>query len=178
MAIQDEIPRSRLTLTYRTTISGATQDVVLPFRYLVLADFSLGTSRDRKVDLADRELRPLDGPKLDPIMKDMKISLRCSVPNRIDPQNEEVLPIELPINSMKSFAPNEVAENVPKIRALRQIKELILELQAAMDNRKDVRKLVHELYTRPELAQALLDKLPEFKGLKLPAPADKTAAPQ
>ena len=37
MAIQDEIPRSRLTLTYRTTISGEMQEITLPFRFLVLA---------------------------------------------------------------------------------------------------------------------------------------------
>ncbi|HMY59214.1 MAG TPA: type VI secretion system contractile sheath small subunit, partial [Pseudomonadota bacterium] len=67
MAIQDEIPKSRLTLTYRTTINGAMQDISLPFRILVLSDFSLGTSTDRKLDLADRKLRPLAGRNLDPL---------------------------------------------------------------------------------------------------------------
>lgn len=171
MAIQDEIPRSRLTLTYRTTISGAMQEVTLPFRFLVLADFSLGSSRDRKVDLADRELRPLSGRNLDPIMKDMKISVECTVPNRVDPADSETLNVNLPIQGMSSFSPEKVAHAVPKIQALLSLKQLLLEMQAAVDNRKEVRKLMQELYANPAQITALLEKLPEFRGLKLPEPA-------
>jgi type VI secretion system protein ImpB len=168
VAIQDEIPKSRLTLTYRTTISGAMQEVTLPFRILVLADFSLGTGVDRQVDLSDRELRPLSGRNLNPIMKDMKMSLRCTVPNKIDPDSEETLDVDLTVDSMKSFSPDKVAQSVPKIRALLVMKQLLLETQAMIDNRKDVRKLVQEIYTRPELSDALLNKLPEFKNIRLP----------
>ena len=32
MAVQDELPRSRITLTYRTTIHGQQEEVNLPFR--------------------------------------------------------------------------------------------------------------------------------------------------
>ena len=176
MAIQDEIPKSRLTLTYRTTISGAMQEVTLPFRILVLADFSNGTGKDHKVDLTDRELRPLSGRNLNPIMKDMNISLKCTVPNRIDPANEESLEVDLPVESMKSFSPDQVAQSVPKIRALLLMKQLLLETQAVIDNRKDVRKLVQELYSRPELTQALLNQLPEFQNIKLPDTKASTSA--
>lgn len=170
MAIQDEFPKSRLTLTYRTTIDSETQEVTLPFRILVLADFSLGSSRDRKVDLAERELRPLGGRKLDPIMKDMKMSVRTTVPNRVDGRPGDAMSIDIPIDSISSFSPDQVAQNVPKLRALLILKQLLLEMQAIIDNRKDVRKMIQELYTRPELGQALLKKLPEFQHVKIPDP--------
>ena len=54
MAITDEIPKSRLTLTYRTTVEGEAEEVQLPFRVVVLGDLSGGSSRDRQVDL-DRQ---------------------------------------------------------------------------------------------------------------------------
>ena len=38
MAITDEIPKSRLTLTYRTTVSGEPEDVALPFRLLIMGE--------------------------------------------------------------------------------------------------------------------------------------------
>lgn len=169
MAIQDELPKSRLTLTYRTTISGAMQEVSLPFRILALADYSLGTSKDSKLDLAERELRPLTGRNLDPILRDMGISLQCTVKNCVDPDNGETIDVDIPIRSMSSFAPDKIAQNIPKIRALLTLRQLLLEMQAAIDNRKDVKKLVQELYTRPEARQALLDRLSTFKGLQLPA---------
>ncbi len=112
MAIQDEIPKSRLTLTYRTTINGAMQDVSLPFRILVLADFSLGTSTDRKLDLAERKLRPLTGRNLDPLIKDMKMRLRTTVQNCIDPDNAESVDVDIPIDGMKSFSPDQIAYNI------------------------------------------------------------------
>ena len=51
MAIQDEIPKSRLTLKYKTEVEGEAEDMSLPLRMLVTGDFSLGNSKDRKVDL-------------------------------------------------------------------------------------------------------------------------------
>ena len=169
MSIQDEIPKSRLTLQYRTTINGAMQDVTLPFRILVLADFSLGSSKDRQEDLADRRLRPLSGKNLGPIMKDMKMTLRCGVKNTIDPDKEQGFEVALPLSSMASFSPDQIAQGVPKIRALMLIKQLILEMQAAADNRRDVRKMLHEIYSRPELLGALRQKLSAFQGMQLPA---------
>lgn len=169
MAIQDEIPKSRLTLTYRTTINGAMQDISLPFRILVLADFSMGTSTDRKLDLADRKLRPLSGRNLDPLMKDMKMRLQTTVKNCIDPDNEESIDIDLPIESMKSFSPDQIAYNIPKVRALLMLKQLLLETQASIDNRKEMRKIVQDLYSKPEVIRELATKLDDFQGLRLPA---------
>ena len=42
MAIQDDknIPKSRVTLRYRTEINGVPEDVTLPLRILVAGDFS------------------------------------------------------------------------------------------------------------------------------------------
>jgi type VI secretion system protein ImpB len=169
VAIQDEIPKSRLTLTYRTTINGAMQDISLPFRILVLADFSQGTSVDRKVDLSERKLRPLTGRNLDPLIKDMKMRLRTTVKNCVDPENSETIDVDLPIEAMKSFAPDEIAYNIPKVRALLMLKQLLLETQASIDNRKDLRKIVQEIYSKPEVIPELVEKFDEFKGLRLPA---------
>ena len=51
MAIQDEIPKSRLTLRYKTEVNGQPEDVQLPLRMAVAGDFSGGSSKDRAVDL-------------------------------------------------------------------------------------------------------------------------------
>ena len=178
MAIQDEIPKSRLTLTYRTTINGAMQDISLPFRILVLSDFSLGTSTDRKLDLADRKLRPLAGRNLDPLMKDMKMRLRTQVKNRIDPDNSETVDIDIPIEAMKSFSPDQIAHNIPKVRALLLLKQLLLETQASIDNRKEMRKIVQEIYSKPEAIRELAGKLDDFQGLRLPAKGQSSTDPQ
>src|SRR5689334_10692595 len=70
MAVQDEVPKSRITLRYRTEINGTPADIDLPLRLLMLGDFSQGTSADRKLDLEERKARNLDGTNTGAVMKD------------------------------------------------------------------------------------------------------------
>jgi len=168
MAITDEIPKSRLTLTYRTTVSGEPEDVALPFRLLIMGDLSGGTSKDRQVDLDQRQIRALDGKNLNQVMNDMNMSVRVSVPNRIDPERAEDLTVEVPIRSMKSFTPAEVANSVPKIKALLLLKKLLLEVQANLDNRKEFRKLLRALAQDRAAVEKLMSELQGFSDFKLP----------
>ncbi len=171
MAITDEIPKSRLTLTYRTTVHGEPEDVQLPFRVLVMGDLSGGTSVDRKVDLDQRALRGLDGKNLDSVMRDMKISLKLAVENKIDPDKASDISVELPISSMKSFTPAEIAQNVPKIKALTVLKKLLLEVQANLDNRKEFRRLIRALAQDKDAVNKLMAELKDFETLRLPTGA-------
>lgn len=169
MAIQDEIPKSRLTLRYKTEVNGQPEDVTLPMRVLVEGDLSLGSSKDRAVDLEERRLRNLDGTNTDAVMKDMGISLKFAVNNRVDPENGEDMNVELPIDSMKSFSPDEVARHVPKVKGLLQMKKLLEEVISNVDNRKEFRKLLNELMGNEEALAKVMAQLSDYEGLKLPA---------
>ena len=169
MAIQDEIPKSRLTLRYKTEVNGQPEDINLPMRMLVTGDFSLGSSKDQKVDLEERRLRNLDGKNTDAVMKDMGIKLNFSVDNKIDPENEEDMQVDLPIDSMKSFTPDEVAKHVPKLKGLLQVKQLLEEVVSNVDNRKEFRKLLNELLSNEEALKGMLDELKGYESLKLPS---------
>jgi len=168
MAIQDEIPKSRLTLRYKTEIEGQPEDLSLPMRSLITGDFSLGSSKDRKADLEERRVRNMDGRNTDAIMKDMDIGLDFSVANQIDPENNEDIDVQLPIDSMKAFSPDQVAKNVPKIKGLLMLKELLEEVISNVDNRKDFRKLLSELMGNEEALAKMMEQLKNYESLKLP----------
>jgi type VI secretion system protein ImpB len=170
VAIQDELPQSRITLKYRTTINGEPEDIKLPMRTLVMGDFSKGTSKDRGVELEEREMRSLDGTnRVDDLMKDMGISLSVTVPNKINPDAEEV-EVAMPITSMKSFSPDEVAKHVPQVKALMLFKSLLTEMQSTIDNRRDLRKLIQDLCANPQAMQQTLAELKKYENFKLPNP--------
>lgn len=172
MAIQDEIPQSRLTLRYKTEVSGEPADMTLPLRLMLLGDFSLGSSTDRKLDLDERRVRNLDGTNTDATMKDMGMSLKFAVDNKIDPNNEPELEITLPISSMKSFSPDQVAEHVPKLKGLLTLKQLVAEMLTNVNNRKELHKLLNELMSNSENKDKILSDLKGFEGFKLPNAAD------
>ncbi len=169
MAIQDEIPKSRLTLRYKTEVNGEPEDLTLPMRFLVTGDFSQGSSKDRKVDLEERNTRNMDGKNTDAIMKDMGISLDFAVENKINPDQEEDLQVKLVFDSMKSFSPDQVAKNVPKIKGLLMLKELLQEVVSNVDNRKGYRKLLGELMSNEEALKKMMEELKEFESFKLPS---------
>lgn len=170
MAVNDEIPKSRLTLTYRTDVKGEKEDVQLPLRLLVLGDLSNGTSKDAQLDLDQRQVRTLDGTNLNSVMEDMDTSISFSVANCIDPDKSEELAVNLPVTSMKSFEPAQVAQGVPKIRSLLLLKKLLLEVQGNLDNRKDFRKLLRAMASDDEAVKALVSQLTGYENFKVPSP--------
>lgn len=175
MPIQDEIPRSRLTLTYRTTINGEPETVNLPFRLLVMANYSHGTSKDRKLDLDAREVRTLNGRNLDSVMKDMDMSMSFDVDDKTNSDGAK-MSINLPVTGMKSFSPDEIVNHVPKLKALLLLKNLLQELQSSIDNQKELRKLIQEMYTKPEILAAVRSQLKQHEGFKLPARSTTSAS--
>jgi len=175
MAVQDEIPKSRLTLRYKTEVNGAPENITLPMRMLVSGDFSGGTSVDSKLDLEERRIHNLDGTNTDDVMREMNISVKMAVKNHVDPDNSEDMDVQLKIDSMKSLNPDQIARQIPKIEGLLTLKTLLQETLSNVDNRKEFRKLLDELMSRPEDLEKVLADLKSFESLRLPdekAPSD------
>ena len=170
MAIQDEIPKSRLTLKYKTEVDGQPEDLSLPLRLLVPGDFSLGNSKDRKVDLDERRIRNMDGTNADEVMKDMGMSLSFAVANKVNPEEEEDMQVNIPIDSMKSFSPDQIVKHVPKLKGLLMLKKLMEETLANVDNRKEFRKLLNDLMSDEEALKNMMEELKGFEGYKIPSP--------
>lgn len=167
MAIQDEIPKSRITLRYKTEVQGKPEDITLPLRLMVTGDLSQGSSTDRKLDLDERRLRTLDGTNLDAVMKDMGMSLKFAVSNKIDPENSEDMDVTIPVTGMKSFSPDQVAKFVPKLKGILQVKKLLEEVVSNVDNRKEFRKLLNELMSNEEALGKMAEELKGYESLKL-----------
>lgn len=168
MPVQDEVPKTRLTLTYKTEVNGAPGTVDLPFRLLVMGDFSDGSSKDRSVDLEERRIRSFNGSNSNEILKDMEIELNLEVKNKITPQIEDNLKIKLSIDKLNSFNPEEIAKKVPQIQSLLLIKELLKELQSTAANRKEFNTLLKKLYSQKVSFQQLKEKLKEFAVYQIP----------
>lgn len=167
MPVQDEVPKSRITLTYETEVNGEPAPVELPLRHMVLADLSLGTSSDRKIDLDERAPRNFNGSNTDEIMEQMGTSLEMVVPNKISPNEEESIRVKIPINGVDSFSPEKVAEEVPQVKSLLLFKKLLEEIQSNIANKKEFAQLLSKLYSNPEALQKIKEETKDVSP-KLP----------
>jgi type VI secretion system protein ImpB len=92
-----------------------------------------------------------------------------AVPNKIDPDNEEDMNVEIPLDSMKAFLPDHIAENVPKLIGILMLKQLLEEVLSNVDNRKEFRNLLGQLMSDQEALGKMMEELKEFESLKLPS---------
>ena len=167
MPVQDEVPKSRVTLTYKTEVDGEPAVVDLPLRMMVLGDFSDGTSKDRQLELEERGLRSFDGRNTDEIMKDMGIQLDMVVPNKINP-TEEDMRVQLKVDSMGSFTPESVAKQIPQIRSLLLLKKLLEEVKSNVANKKEFQQLLGKLYADSEALDKMKQKLGAYSMYQIP----------
>lgn len=169
MPVQDEVQKSRTTITYKTEINGEPATVDLPFRLLILADLSLGTSKDRKLDLDERSPRNLNGSNISEVMDDLKISLDLVVPNKINPESAETVDVHLDIKSLESFSPQDIVKQVPQIQSLILFKKLLEEIQSNIANKKEFAQALNTIYGNPALLAKLREETKRFSPV-LPKP--------
>ncbi len=167
MAIQNDLPRSRLTLTYKTTVNGTVQKINLPFRMMVIGDFSAGQHSEKEQDLDARQLHSITGNNLSTVMNDLNFSLSLNdVPNRV--HGNGTLNITLPMTGMRSFSPDEIVKHVPQLKALLLMRQMIQELQGQIDNQSILRKEIQQIFADKDALSALRKELEPFVSLKLP----------
>src|SRR5262245_30317336 len=193
MTARNAVPRSRIMLTYDTRQPDQPRkEKELPLRLLLIGDLTgrslkpeppPGAPPAAKDEFEDRKIHDLNGRNLDAVIEKLGITVELSgVTNHVDKAGAP-FDVKIPITSMASFEPGEVVHHVASTRRLLQIRKLLLELQACVDNNKQFRRLVREL-TSPPRAQ-LLEQLrttftKELSGhLRIPTVAELTddAAP-
>ena len=161
MAVQEEVPKSRITLTYKTEVDGEPAVVNLPMRLMVLGDFSNGSSKDRAEPLEERAPRALNGSNTDEIMNDMGINLDIVVPNKVNP-NEEEMRVQLKLDSMGALSPASIAKQIPQVRSLLLLKKLLEEIQSNVANKKELAQLLSKLCSDKDSLEKMRRKISEL----------------
>lgn len=140
MSIQDTLPKSRLTLRYRTEINGQPEDIELPLRILIAGDFS--GKHTRKAAFDDRKILSFDGKNLNSIMEKMKIQLKVK-----DSQGELHT---IPINNVDSFLPGNIVKSVKKMDDMVKAKNLLNSLLSSINNSSKFRTALTTLLADKE----------------------------
>lgn len=152
MSIQDELPKSRLTLRYRTEIHGQPEDIELPLRLLVLGDFSGGyTKKTKEKALEEREVLSLNGKNTTAIMEKMQMCLKVT-----DGEEQEHT---LPITSMDSFWPTHISENIDSLQHLLNGRKALKDVLSLINNSKKFRRAISELVIDREVIKNMKGKL-------------------
>jgi type VI secretion system protein ImpB len=155
MKAQSKAPKERINITYRPA-TNAKEQKELPFRMAMLGDFTL---RNDDTPLEDRKMIRVDKDNFSDVMKSQNLSVNVNVGNKLTGKAGEELGMELKFSTLKDFEPEQIARQVPELKALLETREALAALKAPLANKRDFQKLIAEKVKDEETRKKLLDVL-------------------
>ncbi len=155
---QHEIPKARVNIALDIETAGATERKELPLKMLAVGDYGAGKNTE---SVQNRERISINKTNFDQVLKNVAPKLDISVANKIDETQPE-LNLSLEFQSMKDFSPEEIVQNIPQLKELVGMRNLLKDLKSnVLDNAKFRRELEGIINDQPSL-EKLRQQLAEF----------------
>src|SRR5690606_11457534 len=150
-------PKERINVTFTPDSNGASEEVELPLKLMVLGDF---TQREDERKIEDRKPIAIDKNTFDEVLAKQELNLSFQVPNRLqdDPARED-LAVNLQINSMKDFNPASLVEQVPELRKLMELRDALVALKGPLGNAPALRKAIESVLSDDGSRERVLAEL-------------------
>jgi type VI secretion system protein ImpB len=149
-------PKERVNIVYRPATGDAKEEVELPLKVLVMGDFT-GRPDDRPLE--KRETVNIDKDNFDEVLKAQGISLNLTVPSRLSGKPDEEMSVKLNVGSMKDFGPEAIAQQVPELKRLQELREALASLKGPLSNVPEFRKKIQDLVKDEDARKKLLKEM-------------------
>lgn len=156
MADGSVAPKERINIAYKSDTGGATENVELPLKLLVLDDF---TGKENDDVIEDREPINVNKENFNDVVKSQNLSMSFSVPNRLDEKSDDDINVDLNINSIKDFDPSSVAEQIPELNSLLELRRALQALRGPLGNVPAFRKTIQAILENDETRQQVMEEL-------------------
>lgn len=156
MANGSVAPKERINISYKSSTGGASEDVELPLKMLIVDDF---TGKENDDVIEDREPVNVNKDNFNDVIKSHNLTMSFSVPNRLEENSDEDINVDLKINSMKDFSPAQIAEQTPELASLMELRRALQALKGPLGNvpafRKTIQAILENDDTRAQVMQEL-----------------------
>jgi type VI secretion system protein ImpB len=151
-------PRERINITYKPATGDAKEQVELPLRLLMLGDFTL---REDDRELENREPINIDKDNFNKVMKEQKLKLSIAVDDKLSESAEEgdQMAVDLKFDTVQDFEPESVAQQVPELAKLLELRKALTALKGPLANSKAFRKKIEQLLGDEGQRKKLMDEL-------------------
>lgn len=158
---QQEIPQARVNITLDVETGGAKSKKELPMKLLVLGDFSHGQASG---SIAEREPVSINRHNFNQILAAIQPKLTLSVPDRLQQEAEE-MPVHLTFSDFAHFKPQHIVEQVPQLKRLMAMRNLLKDLKSCVIDNQAFRKALEKIMKDTANAEQVLQELSEKSPL-------------
>jgi len=151
-------PKERVNIVYKSDIGDAQEEVELPFRFLVVGDFTGREDPDTPIE--QRTLVSVDKTNFDSVLAGQNVSLDMNVKNELhEGEENEEMAVSLKFDSMKDFAPDSITKQVPELESLVGLRDALTMLKGPLGNMPEFRKQLERLLQDPDSRDKILAEL-------------------
>ncbi|EOI5817758.1 type VI secretion system contractile sheath small subunit [Cronobacter malonaticus] len=154
-SFQEEIPKARINLKLNLHTGGAQKKVELPLKLLVTGDFSNGQEHR---PLSARNKIDVNKNNFDSVLAEFSPAVNLAVENTLagDGREENV---RLTFRQMKDFEPEQVARQIPQLKAMLAMRNLLRDLKSNLLDNATFRKELETILKDPALSDGLRAEL-------------------
>lgn len=149
-------PRERVNITYKPATGDAQAEVELPLKMVMVGDYTL---RADERPLEERKPIRIDKDNFDDVLRNQKLELAVNVDDTLSGKKDEQIGVQLKFDSMKDFAPEEVARQVPELKQLLELRAALQALKGPLGNLPAFRKKLQALLESEADVQRVLSEL-------------------
>ncbi|QCT86754.1 type VI secretion system contractile sheath small subunit [Escherichia sp. E4742] len=154
-SFQREIPKARINLKLELHTGGASKKMELPLKLLIAGDFSNG---QESAPLSERKKVNLNKNNFDAVLFDYSPKVNLTVKNTLADDDSEDS-IKLTFRSIKDFSPEQVSRQIPQLKAMLSMRNLLRDLKANLLDNQAFRKELENILLDPALSAELRAEL-------------------
>jgi type VI secretion system protein ImpB len=158
----DRVRRPRVHITYDVETGGAMKKVELPFVVGVLADLS-GQPKQPLKPFKERKAVNIDRDNFNEVLARCGTRLVLRVNDMLTDPNSK-LAVELNFKQMDDFEPAQVAEQIPPLKQLLDMRHHLEQLLCRMEGNDKLEQLLTDVLTHTEKATAVARVLDASSG--------------
>ena len=112
-----------------------------------------------KIPVEDKKAIRIDKNNFNDVLKAQNLSVNFNVDNKLVEEDNSSLNINLKINSIKDFSPENIVENIPELKVLMQLRQSLMALKGPLGNVPAFRKAIEEAISNKEERDQLMSEL-------------------
>jgi type VI secretion system protein ImpB len=152
-------PQERVNITYKPATGNAQAEVELPLKMLMIGDY---TQRPDPRPLEERKPINIDKDNFTQVLSEQNLSLNLTVPDVLSGEKDASLNLNLKFKKLSDFGPEAIAEQVPQLKKLLELRQALTALKGPLGNVPTFRRKIQNLLADP----ASRDKVMAELGLK------------
>jgi type VI secretion system protein ImpB len=139
MAEASVAPKERVNIVYKSNTGDKSEEVELPLKMLMIGDY---TGKQSEEVVEDRKAINVNKDNFDDVMKSFKLDMDINVTDTLSGKADEEVPVHIEVKSMKDFSPDSVAQQVPELNSMLELRKALLALKGPLGNVPTFRKTI------------------------------------